>query len=83
MEERVERLENLMDLSIRLHESMQRSQAIMEQNQLRMDENHRELEENFRELRRNQAEMAELVQRLTQAVTVVQADIVRIDETHT
>ena len=61
MQERIDRIENIVVMSVRLAEIMQESQRRIEE---------------------NQREMAALLQQLTQAVAVMQADIVRTDETH-
>ena len=68
MEERMDRIENITLTTVRLCE-------VMDENFRRMDENHRRIEE-------NQAEIRTLLLQLSQAVAVLQADVVRIDETH-
>ena len=75
MEERIDRLESLLEASVLLAETMQR-------NHDRMRENQRRNEENWRLMEESQEEIRDLLQRLTQAVAVMQAEIVRIDETH-
>ena len=68
IEERVSNLENVSRLSLRL---------------LRiMEENVRSLEQEQRRVREQQQRRDEVMQQLIQAVAVMQADIVRIDETH-
>ena len=68
IEERVSNLENVSQLSLRL---------------LRiMEENVRSLEQEQRRVREQQQRRDEVMQQLIQAVAVMQADIVRIDETH-
>ena len=75
MEERIDRLENITLTTVRLLE-------VMDANFQRMEENYRVMAENQRVISENQAEMRTLLQQLSQAVTVLQADVVRIDETH-
>ena len=60
MEDRLKNLENLAQLSIRLHRMMQES--------LRREQEERQ-------------QMGEVMDQLIQAVALIQADIVRIDET--
>ena len=68
IEERVNNLENVSQLSLRL---------------LRiMEENVRSLEQEQRRVREQQQRRDEVMQQLIQAVAMMQADIVRIDETH-
>ena len=96
MEERIDRLENLMAASVQLSEIMLRNQDQMRQNYRHIQENNRRneennrrneenwqrIEENNRLMEESQEEIRDLLQRLTQAVAVMQAEIVRIDETH-
>ncbi len=100
MEERIDRLESLLEASVLLAETMQRNHDRMRENhrrneenwrlmeerwqdyQRRNEENNRRNEENWRLMEESQDEIRDLLQRLTQAVAVMQAEIVRIDETH-
>ncbi len=68
MEDRVRNLENFAQLSADF--------AVM------MEENLRRMEENQRRMEEDQRRRGELLERLLQAVAVIQAEIVRIDETH-
>ena len=88
-EERIDRLENITLTTVRLCEVMEANFQRMEENFQRMEENFqrmdanfRRMEENFRVIAENQGEVRTLLQQLSQAVTVLQADAVRIDETH-
>ncbi len=82
MEERIDRLESLLEASVLLAETMQRNHDRMRENQRRNEENWQRIEENNRLMEESQEEIRDLLQRLTQAVAVMQAEIVRIDETH-
>ena len=75
MEERMVRIERLMEASARLSETMLRNQEIMQANNRSIDENNRRIEQGLLEAR-------DLLDQLVQAVAVMQAEIVRIDETH-
>ena len=74
MDDRLARLELLMQASAHLNETMLRSQNRIQQNNRRIDETNRLIQQDL-------AEAKELLQQLLQAVAVMQADIVRIDET--
>jgi uncharacterized membrane protein (DUF106 family) len=54
----------------------------MEEDQRRMEQNQRRMEEDQRRMEEAQRRRDELLQRMLQAVAAIQADIVRIDETH-
>ena len=93
MEERINRLERLMETSIRVGETLQQNQEIMLANQQRNEENRLEIqrrneenqrrnEEDLRRLEQSHLEVWDLLQQLIQAMAVMQAEIVRIDETH-
>ena len=82
MEERMDRIENITLTTVRLCEVMEANFQRMEANFQRMEENYRVMAENQRAIAENQGEMRTLLQQLSQAVTVLQADVVRIDETH-
>ena len=89
MEDRVRNLESLMELSNILAQEMVESQKRLDvsqqqmaDNQLRIAENLQHIAENQQWLAESQIRKDELLQQLLQAVAVMQADIVRIDETH-
>ena len=67
MEERLRRLEDFAQISTEIHRLMEESQRRMEENQRRMEESQRQ---------RDNA-----MNRLAQAIALIQADIIRIDET--
>ena len=75
MEDRVSRLEDIARLSVTLS-------RIMEENLSRLEQDQRRAEE--AQQRRDEAQQLrdEVLQQLIQAVAVLQADIVRIDQTH-
>ena len=90
-----ERLENLLAASARLNESLrqdsERSQAASTplhgqddtlETQHSIEENNRRIEETNRLIDAKLQESGELVQQLLQAVGPLQAEIVRIDQTH-
>ncbi len=89
MQERLNNLENLMELYASVAEQIATSQQRMRENHLRIAENQRQIaenllriDENFNQLEESQASISELLQQVMQAIAVMQADIVRIDETH-
>ncbi len=96
MEDRIRNLEILMDLSAGLTRDMAEHQRRMENSQRRMAENQLQISESIRRifetletieqdhkyLAESGRRRDELLQQLLQAVAVMQADIVRIDETH-
>ncbi len=67
MEDRMARIELLMEASAHLNETMLRNQEMLHQNNRRIEE--------------GLAEAKDLLQQILQTVAVMQADIVRIDET--
>ena len=75
MEERIRALEDFTQIATVLATEMEASQRRMEARQRQMEEDQQRVEESQR--RRD-----ELIQQMLQAVAVMQADIVRIDETH-
>jgi hypothetical protein len=75
MEDRIRRLENFAQLATTLAVEMEAAQRRMEAAQLRMEESQRQMEE-------SQRMRDELLEQMLQAVAVIQAEIVRIDETH-
>ena len=87
MEERIRALEDFSQISTALTiqiDEMQRRmsarQARMEERQTRMEEHQRQMEEDQQFAEDSLRRTAELVQQLLQAVALMQADIVRIDE---
>ena len=74
MEDRMARMELLMEASAHLNQTMLQNQEMLHQNYRRIDENNRLIEEGL-------AEAKDLLQQILQTVAVMQADIVRIDET--
>ena len=89
MEQRLEDLENFAELSRQLTAITERRQARTEEHLRIMAELHRqmalaisELDEDQRELAEDQRASNEIIQRINQVVAVMQADIIRIDETH-
>ena len=96
MEDRVSTLEILMELSATLAQEMEARQQRMEARQQRMEARQQRMEENQRRmeedlqyfdeehhlLEESGRRRDELLQQLLQGVAVMQADIVRIDETH-
>ena len=95
MEERLSDMENFAVLSMRLHRMAEanRQQLILnqrlaeedqrqaEERQRRAEERQRRAEERLRQLEDSHQEVLELLTRLAQTVALVQADIVRLDET--
>ena len=75
MEDRISSLESLTQMSMTML-------RIMNEHMDAMDERQRQAEENQRLAEERQRERDELLQQMLQAVAVMQADIVRIDETH-
>ena len=89
MEDRISSLESLMQLSITMTrilnehmDAMDERQRQAEERQRQAEERQRQAEENQRQAEERQRERDALLQQLLQAVAVMQADIVRIDETH-
>ena len=74
MEERIRNLERFSLFSVEIHRLMEESQRQMEDHQRQMDESLRRVQESQR--RRD-----EVMDRMAQAIALIQADIVRIDET--
>ena len=75
MEGRISSLESFAQLSMTMI-------RIINEHMDAMDERQRQTEENQRQAEERQRERDALLQQLLQAVAVMQADIVRIDETH-
>ncbi len=80
-DDRIARIERLMAQSVRLQASFQEAQAVMQRNMRQIEANNREIEANNRLIDQRLAEQDEMLQHLLQAVTLLQADIIRIDET--
>ena len=75
MQERIRNLEDFAQLSAKMTELIDSAQRRMEERQQRMEVDNRRMEEDQR--RRD-----ELLQQILRSVAVMQAEIVRIDETH-
>ena len=75
MEDRISNLQSFAQLSMTML-------RIMNEHMDAMDERQRQAEENQRQAEERQRERDALLNQLVQAVAVMQADIVRIDETH-
>ena len=82
MEERILHLENLSRISAMHARVMEEHLKLMEERQRQAEEWQRQAEEWQRRTEEGQRIRDELMQQLLQAVAVMQADIVRIDETH-
>ena len=82
MEQRVEDLENFAELSRQLAAIVERRQARVEENLRLMADLYHQTVLTISELAEDQRESDEILQRMIQAVPVMQAEIVRIDETH-
>ena len=82
MEERLRNLEDFAQISAELAVEMEASQRRLGESQLRLEESPRRLEESQREIEESQRRRDVLLQRMVQAVAVIQDEIVRIDETH-
>ena len=67
MEDRIRNLENFALVSVEIH-------RLMEESQRRMEESLRRIEE-------SQRQRDEVMDRMAQAIALIQADIVRIEET--
>lgn len=87
MQDRIRALEDFAQISTTLAMQMEASQRRMSARQARMEERQRQMEEHQRQVGEEQQlaeeslrRTSELVQQLVQAVAVMQADIVRIDE---
>ena len=95
MEDRFRRLEDFSEISLELHRMAEANRQRMLENQRQAEERQRQAEERQRqaEERQRQAEerlrqiegegqqLQELLSRLAQTVALMQADIVRLDET--
>jgi hypothetical protein len=67
MEERLRKVEGFALISAEIHRLMEESQRLMEESQRRMEESQRQRDE--------------VMDRMAHAIVLIQADIVRIDET--
>ena len=88
MEDRMARMELLMEASAHLNQTMLQNQEILRANHRQIEENLRRNEENWRRMEQNNLRLEEqmqesrdLLQQILQTVALMQADIVRIDET--
>ena len=82
MEERIRNLEDFSQIATQLAIEMDASLRRVEESQRRTEESLRRMEESQRQMEESQQRRDEILQQLLQAVAVIQADIVRIDETH-
>ncbi len=89
MQERFSNIENLMELYASVAEQIATSQRRMRENHLRIAENQRQIAENLQRIDENleylgesQDRINDLLRQVMQAIALMQADIVRIDETH-
>jgi hypothetical protein len=74
LEDRIRNLENFALVSVEIHRLMEESQRRMEESQRRMEASQRQMEE-------SQRQRDEVMERMAHAIALIQADIVRIDET--
>ena len=81
MEERIRNLENFALVSVEIQRLMDESQRRMEASYRRMEETQRRMEESLRQMEESQRQRDEVMDRMAQAITLIQADIIRIDET--
>ena len=88
MEERIKALEDFSQISTALAIQVESSQRRMSARQARMEERQRQMVERLRQIEEDQQladesqrRTAELVQQLVQAAAIIQAEIIRIDET--
>ena len=86
MEDRISSLESVVQMSVTMTRILNDHVDAMEDRQLewqrQMEQWQRQAEEWQRQAEERQRERDELMQQLLRAVAVMQADIVRIDETH-
>ena len=95
MEERIKALEDFSQISTALAIQVESSQRRMSARQARMEERQRQMVEQLGQMEERQRQIeedqqladesqrrtAELVQQLVQAAAIIQAEIIRIDET--
>jgi len=83
-EDRSRRLEVLSQISIELHRLSEESTRQIAARQVRMEEQaeerQRESEEYYRQMDENLGQMRELIGRMAQTMALIQADVVRLDE---
>jgi len=82
MEDRISSLESMAQLSMTMTRILNEHMNAMDERQRQAEEWQRQSEEQQQLAEERQRERDELLQQLVQAVAVMQADIVRIDETH-
>ena len=82
MEDRISSLESVLQMSVTMQRIINEHMNLMDGSQRDMEESQRRMEERQRQAEERQRERDESMQQLLQAVAVMQADIVRIDETH-
>ena len=82
MEDRISSLESMAQLSTTMTRILNEHMNAMDERQRQTEEWQRQAEEQQRLAEERQRERDELLQQIVQAVAVMQADIVRIDETH-
>ncbi len=82
MEDRISSLESMAQLPITMTRILNEHMNAMDERQRQAEEWQRQSEEQQRLAEERQRERDELLQQIVQAVAVMQADIVRIDETH-
>ena len=82
MEDRISSLESMALLSTTMTRILNEHMNAMDERQRQAEEWQRQAEEQQRLAEERQRERDELLQQIVQAVAVMQADIVRIDETH-
>ncbi len=80
MQDRIRALEEFEQISTTLSLQVEASQRRMSARQARMEEWQRQAEEDQQLAEESLHRISELVQQLVQAVAVMQADIVRIDQ---
>ena len=81
MEERIRNIEDFTQYATEMIILMEEDRRAMREAIRRLEESVRRLEESTQRLDENADRRDELMQRLLQTVAVIQADIVRIDET--
>lgn len=82
MKDRVSRLESLNQLSVNMTRIINDHMDAMDERQRQTEEWLRQVEERQRQAEERQIQKDQLLQQMLQTVAVMQADIVRIDETH-
>lgn len=82
MEDRISRLESLNQLSVNMTRIIMDHMDAMDERQRQNEEWLRQVEERQRQAEERQIQRDQLLQQMLNTVAVMQADIVRIDETH-